>query len=162
MKQLFFYLRIRFPQAKRCWRNKPAQLDVNLLRYTEKDFQKIKMEEWLESKVPALRLLVLRWFHPINNCGDDVQSVFHDNRPMACVDNTPFAYINAFKSHVNIGFFYGAYLPDRTKILEGNGKHMHHIKLHPESSSDDAAIQTLIEAAYNDIQKRISLWYART
>ncbi|MFM7855102.1 MAG: hypothetical protein ACKO96_25040, partial [Flammeovirgaceae bacterium] len=44
------------------------------------------------------------------------------------------------------------------KILEGNGKHMRHIKLRPESSSDDTAIQTLIEAAYNNIQKRIRLW----
>jgi hypothetical protein len=127
-----------------------------LLRYTEKDFQKITMEEWLQSKVPTLRPLVGKWFHQIKNCGDDVQSIFHDGCPMACVDNVPFAYVNAYKAHINIGFFYGAYLPDKSNLLEGNGKHMRHIKLRPESISSDTAIQALIEAAYDDIQRRIS------
>ncbi|MFM7488568.1 MAG: hypothetical protein ACKO13_16775 [Cytophagales bacterium] len=60
----------------------------NLLRYTEKDFQKITMEEWLQIKAPALRPLVVKWFNQIKNCGTDVQPIFHDNCSMACVDNT--------------------------------------------------------------------------
>ncbi|MFM8743623.1 MAG: DUF1801 domain-containing protein, partial [Cytophagales bacterium] len=84
-----------------------------------------------------------------------LQPLFHDNCPMACIDNTPFAYVNAFKAHVNVGFFYGAYLPDKTKILEGNGKHMRHIKLQLSSSIDDEAIKAIIKFAYDDIKRRL-------
>lgn len=43
--------------------------------------------------------------------------------------NGPFAYIKAFGSSVNIGFWRGAQLEDGAGILEGEGERMKHLTL---------------------------------
>ena len=126
-----------------------------LFRYTDKDFQDLTMEDWLSDKATALQPIAVKWFNEIKSCGDDVQGIFHDGYPQGCVSKTPFAYVNIFKAHVNVGFFYGAYLPDRQGLLEGSGKRMRHIKLKPEASHDDAEIKTLIKDSYLDIKRRL-------
>ena len=126
-----------------------------VLRYTGKDVQHWTMKEWLQTKSPALRPLAAGWFNQIQNCGADVHAIFHDGCPMACVDNAPFAYVNAFTTHVNIGFFYGAYLSDKLKLLHGSGRHMRHIKLFPESPAPEKAIKALLAASYVDIKCRL-------
>lgn len=72
----------------------------------------------------------------------------HDGCPVACVEDIAFGYVNAFRSHVNVGFFYGAELRDPAGLLEGTGKRMRHVKLKPEQPYDSAALGKLIEAAY--------------
>lgn len=126
-----------------------------LLRYTGKDIQDITMDSWLAKKPEHLHPIAIKWFRTIKECGNDVQDIFHDNYPMGCVQEAPFAYVNVFTSHVNVGFFYGTALPDHSGILEGTGKRMRHIKLRPGETHDDKAIKSLIEAAYSDIQKRL-------
>jgi hypothetical protein len=79
----------------------------------------------------------------------------HDGCPVACVEDAPFAYVNTFKSHVNVGFFYGALLKDPTGLLEGSGKRMRHVKLNPGRPLSAAALGELIEAAYLDIKDRL-------
>ena len=79
----------------------------------------------------------------------------HDGCPVACVEDAPFGYVNAFKSHVNVGFFYGAVLEDPAGLLEGSGKRMRHVKLKPGSEPDAAALSDLIDAAYADIEARL-------
>ena len=43
--------------------------------------------------------------------------------------NGPFAYVKAFQSSVNIGFWRGTQLEDRNGILEGEGERMKHLTL---------------------------------
>ena len=74
---------------------------------------------------------------------------------MACVENAPFGYVNSFKNHVNVGFFYGAALEDPAGLLEGSGKRMRHVKLRPGTELNSAALQDLIDAAYLDIRARL-------
>ncbi len=126
-----------------------------LLLYTGKDIQDLTMNSWLRGKAPELRPIATKWFDEIKNCGNDVQDIFHDGYPIGCVNNAPFAYVNAFSAHVNVGFFYGVDLFDKDGMLEGNGKRMRHIKIKPELKYDDAEIIGLIEAAYIDIKKRL-------
>lgn len=76
------------------------------------------------------------WFELILDCGDDVRELLHDGHPTACVDDEAFAYINAFKDHVNVGFFRGAAIADTDELLEGTGKFMRHVKLSPERNID--------------------------
>jgi hypothetical protein len=40
-----------------------------------------------------------------------------------------YAYIGVQKSHVNLGFYYGAILPDPDGLLEGRGKKLRHLKI---------------------------------
>ena len=35
--------------------------------------------------------------------------------------DAPFGYVNVFISHVNVGFFHGAALPDPARLLQGTG-----------------------------------------
>jgi hypothetical protein len=91
----------------------------------------------------------------MRECGDEVRELLHDGCPVACLGDAPFAYVNAFTSHVNVGFFHGAALHDPDGLLQGTGKSMRHIKLRPGTPVDDNAIRRLIEAAYADIRARV-------
>jgi len=53
------------------------------------------------------------------------------------------------------GFFHGAVLPDPARLLQGTGKCMRHVKLRPETLTDNAALGRLIDAAYIDIKERV-------
>ena len=79
----------------------------------------------------------------------------HDGCPVACAEDAPFGYVNSFKSHVNVGFFYGAMLEDPAGLLEGSGKRMRHVKLSPGRELNAAALSDLIDAAYVDIKARL-------
>lgn len=39
-----------------------------------------------------------------------------------------FCYIAAYSRHVNLGFYFGAELPDPQEVLTGTGKQMRHIR----------------------------------
>ena len=88
-------------------------------------------------------------------CGDDVREVLHDGHPTACVTDAAFAYVNAFKAHVNVGFFRGAEIADPHGLLEGTGKFMRHVKLGPARGLDAAALSGLIATAYADMKARL-------
>jgi len=79
----------------------------------------------------------------------------HDGCPTACVGDAAFGYVNAFTSHVNVGFFFGALLNDPGGLLEGTGKRGRHVKLRPGQAVDAAALAGLIETAYADIKARL-------
>jgi hypothetical protein len=68
--------------------------------------------------------------------------------------DAPFGYVNAFTSHVNVGFFHGAALSDPALLLQGTGKFMRHVKLKPGTATNAAALRRLIDAAYSDIKAR--------
>lgn len=103
----------------------------------------------------ALGALAERWFEAVRGCGEDVRELLHDGHPTACVDDAAFAYVDAFKAHVNIGFYRGAELADPAGLLEGAGKLMRHVKLGPDDELDAAALTSLIEAAYVDMKRRL-------
>jgi hypothetical protein len=113
------------------------------------------VDAWLTADPGELRSMAQKWFAQMRQCGDDVRELIHDGCPVACVEDAPFGYVNAFKSHVNVGFFYGAALEDPAGLLEGSGKRMRHVKLHPDRKSNAAALTDLIEAAYADIKVRL-------
>jgi hypothetical protein len=92
----------------------------------------------------------------MRQCGADVREPMHDGCPVACVHDAPFAYVNAFMDHVNVGFFHGAALDDPAGLLQGTGKHMRHVKLKPGRQPDFAALADLIDAAYSDIPARLA------
>jgi hypothetical protein len=110
---------------------------------------------WLSSSPIELRSIARTWFARMRQCGDDVQELMHDGCPVACVDDVPFGYVNSFKNHVNVGFFYGAVLQDPAGLLEGSGKRMRHVKLKPGPEVNTAALRNLIDVAYLDIGVRV-------
>ena len=101
-----------------------------------------------------LGAIAQRWFAVIRDCGEDVRELLHDGHPTACVGDAAFAYVNAFKAHVNVGFFRGAEIADPEGLLEGTGRFMRHVKLRPERDVDAATLLKLIETAYTDMKAR--------
>lgn len=102
-----------------------------------------------------LGAIAQRWFEAMRESGDDVRELLHDGHPTACVGDAAFAYVNAFKAHVNVGFFRGAEIADPERLLEGTGKFMRHVKLRPESAVNAPALLKLIETAYTDMKGRL-------
>lgn len=111
---------------------------------------------WLTAGPVELRAIARKWFLQMRQCGDDVRELVHDGCPVACVEDAPFGYVNAFTSHVNVGFFRGAVLEDPAGLLEGSGKRMRHVKLKPDRELNSAALSDLIDAAYVDIKARLA------
>jgi hypothetical protein len=92
----------------------------------------------------------------MRHCGADVRELLHDGCPVDCVNDAPFGYVNAFKAHANVGFYYGAMLADPAGLLEGEGKRMRHVKLRPGKELDIEALSDLIVTAYDDIRRRLT------
>ena len=114
------------------------------------------IDNWMREHPDELGAIAQRWFEVMRGCGDDVRELLHDGHPTACVGDAAFAYVNAFKAHVNVGFFRGAEMADPDRLLEGTGKFMRHVKLRPEGHVDATALSTLIETAYADMRRATS------
>lgn len=113
------------------------------------------IENWMREHSDELGAIARRWFEAMRGCGDDVRELLHDGHPTACVGDAAFGYVNAFKAHVNVGFFRGAEIADPSRLLEGTGKFMRHVKLGPGRDVDAAALTRLIETAYIDMKRRL-------
>ena len=129
----------------------------DLLRFDGASEHDPGIEAWFADPDDELLALARRWFDRMRACGDDVLELLHDGFPNVLVHDAPFAYVNAFKAHVNVGFFRGAELDDPDAILVGTGKLMRHVKLRPDDPVDEAALERLIDLAYVDIKARLGL-----
>ena len=113
------------------------------------------IEAWLKQHSGELGAIARQWFEVMRQCGDEVREILHDGCPVACLGDAPFGYVNVFTSHVNVGFFRGAVLPDPAHLLEGAGKLMRHVKLRPGTATNPAELHRLIDVAYSDIKARV-------
>ena len=113
------------------------------------------IDSWMEEHSDELGAIAQHWFSVMRECGDDVRELLHDGHPTACVIDGAFAYVNAFRDHVNVGFFRGAELEDPAGLLEGSGKYMRHVKLRPGCDVDPVALRRLVVTAYADMQRRL-------
>lgn len=130
-------------------------MHTEILRFNGTKQHDPAIDAWMKNHSGDLGDIARQWFEVMRNCGDEVRELLHDGCPAACLGDAPFAYVNVFTAHVNVGFFQGAELPDPANLLEGAGKRMRHVKLRPGTAADDAAIARLIEAAYADIKARV-------
>ncbi len=113
------------------------------------------IDAWMKEHAGELGAIAHEWFEVMRKCGDEVRELLHDGCPVACLGDAPFGYVNVFTSHVNVGFFHGASLSDPTRLLQGNGRFMRHVKLRPGTPTNAAALYRLIEDAYADIKARV-------
>jgi hypothetical protein len=114
-----------------------------------------RIDAWMREHAGELGAIAQRWFEVMRGCGNDVRELLHDGHPTACVADAAFAYVNAFRAHVNVGFFRGAEIADPEGLLEGTGRFMRHVKLRPGRAVDATALTNLIEIAYTDMKRRL-------
>jgi hypothetical protein len=113
------------------------------------------VNRWVAAHHSALGAIATHWLTVIRECGADVRELVHDGRPTACVNGAVFAYVDAFRTHVNVGFYLGTRLTDPARLLQGTGRLMRHVKLTAADTVDDAAVAALIYAAYADIKRAV-------
>ena len=128
---------------------------TELLRFNGSVERAPAIDAWMIEHAGELGSIAHRWFEVMRKCGDEVLEVLHDGCPVACLGDAPFAYVNIFTAHVNVGFFHGAALPDPARLLQGAGRFMRHVKLRPGTATNAAAISGLIDASYEDIKARV-------
>ncbi len=126
-----------------------------LLKFTGAVEHDPAIHAWFEMQRADLGAIAWTWFAKMRRCGPDIRELMHDRCPTVCVASAPFAYVNAFTAHVNVGFFHGASLSDPSKLLQGTGRYMRHVKLKPALAFDQPALQALIVRAYADIRARL-------
>lgn len=130
-------------------------MKTELLRFNGAVERDPAIQAWMKEHGGDLGAIAHQWFEVMRKCGDEVRELLHDGCPVACLGDAPFGYVNVFTSHVNVGFFQGATLPDPACLLNGSGKFMRHVKLRPGTATDGTALRTLIAAAYSDIKERV-------
>ncbi len=128
---------------------------TDLLRFNGAVERDHAIDAWMNERGGELGDIARQWFEVMRNCGDEVRELLHDGCPVACLGDAPFGYVNVFTSHVNVGFFHGAALPDPARLLQGAGRFMRHVKLRPGMASNGSALSRLIDAAYSDIKARV-------
>jgi hypothetical protein len=128
---------------------------TELLRFNGGVERDPAIDAWINERGGELGAIARQWFEAMRNCGDEVRELLHDGCPVACLGDAPFGYVNVFTSHVNVGFFHGAALPDPARLLQGSGKFMRHVKLRSGTAPNAVALSRLVEAAYSDIKGRV-------
>jgi hypothetical protein len=113
------------------------------------------VQSWFSTPASETRTLARLWFNEWHACGQDVEELLHDGHPTVCVQGMALGYVNAFREHVNVGFFLGATLADPAGLLEGNGRFMRHVKVRPGRPDEDEYLRALIRAAYRDLKDRL-------
>lgn len=132
-----------------------GDLISRLMRFSNSIKRDPAIEVWSREHAGELGAIAERWFEVMRKCGDDVREPLHDAHPTACIGDAAFGYVNAFKAHVNVGFFLGAEIADPQGLLEGADKFMRHVKLRAERGVDETALRKLIVAAYRDRKERL-------
>jgi hypothetical protein len=89
----------------------------------------VALRKLVEAAVPTLRETV-KWG---NGCWAN--------------EKLPVAFAHCEEDHVQFGFFGGSLLSDPTRVLEGNGKYVRHVKIYSPEDIDKDALVPLIEQA---------------
>lgn len=127
-----------------------------LFRFPNARRHEPEIDAWLHLVPDPLAGIAQPCFALIRACGEDVRELMHDGRPTACVGDAAFVYVDAFRAHVNVGFFRGAELMDPDTLLLGTGKYLRHVKLTPATAERVMpALATLIRTAYQDMRARL-------
>lgn len=97
------------------------------------------LPKWQQEVVGSLRGLIketepeaqeaVKWSHPVFEL------------------NGPFAYVHAYKNHINFGFWRGVDLADPKGLLDGSGEKMRHVKLTSLKDVDEQAFRSFVESA---------------
>jgi len=66
-----------------------------------------------------------------------------------------YCYLMPHKKWINLGFYQGGILNDKTGILEGTGKKLRHIKVHSIEEIKNPAIKNLIRLAVEERKNAI-------
>ncbi len=68
-----------------------------------------------------------------------------------------FCYIGSYRAHVNLGFYYGAELPDPQGLLEGTGKKLRYIKVKNSEEVGEPALREILEDSLKERKEALEM-----
>jgi hypothetical protein len=68
-----------------------------------------------------------------------------------------FCYLGAYRDHVNLGFYYGAELPDPEGLMEGTGKKLRHIKVRDAEGVGQSSLRRYIQVAVEERKEALGI-----
>ena len=98
-----------------------------------------QLEIWQAEIVSKVRIIILASVPKAEEAIKWAQPVYSVNGP--------FAYIKAFKSSVNFGFWRGVDIDDPGGLLQGSGEKMRHVKLTNLDDVDQGAFTDFVKQA---------------
>jgi hypothetical protein len=119
-------------------------------------------EEILQNRPPELVVLLRRLRDLIDEIDPDAVEVARPGESSVSYGVGPrkmseaYAYLMPHTQHVNLGFYFGADLPDPTGLLEGSGKKLRHVKIRNLETVELPAIRALLVAAIDERQRALS------
>ena len=120
---------------------------------------KLAVEAWLARLHPDLQAITKELRAVANKIMPDAHEFIYHDAIGYSVSDSPFDRICYIapqkKGYVNIGFFFGAGLPDPKKLLIGEGKRLRHVKVWNVDEAKNPALAKLITATWNEAPKSI-------
>ena len=110
------------------------------------------VKEWLDKLSPDLQAITRALMDVARkNMPKAHEFIYHDAVGYS-VNDSPFDRICYIapqkKGYVNLGFFFGAGLPDLKKLLVGEGKRLRHVKVRSVDEAKNPALGKLIAATW--------------
>lgn len=68
-----------------------------------------------------------------------------------------FCYIAVQVDYANLGFYYGAELPDPTGLLDGTGKNLQHVKVRKAEQVDQPDLHDLLQASLDERKQELGI-----
>ena len=68
-----------------------------------------------------------------------------------------FCYIGAHRDHANLGFYYGAELPDPEGLMEGTGQKLRHIKVRDTEGIDLSSLRRYVQLALDERKETLGI-----
>jgi len=97
------------------------------------------LEGWQAEAITAIRQIVREAAPKASESIKWAQPVYEENGP--------FAWVKAYKSYVNFGFWRGAQLADPKGLLEGDGDRMRHVKIASPADVNQSALKRFVKEA---------------
>jgi len=122
------------------------------------------VQAWLE-KLPAGKKPIIETLSNLiaSVAPEAHEMIYHDALGYGPTDSGFYRilYITVFKEHVNLGFFFGGYVPDPEGLLIGSGKRLRHIKIRSVQDCENPAIRSLLAEAWVDGLRQVEQLHHR-
>lgn len=117
-----------------------------------------QVQVWLKNLLPEKKSLIEALRRLMGSVAPEAHEIiYHGALGYGPTDSgfDRIVYIAVFELHVNLGFFYGGFLPDPEGLLVGSGKRMRHVKLRSLQETENPAIASLLAQAWIDGLQRV-------
>lgn len=123
-----------------------------------------QVQVWLESLPSGKKPLIEALRRLIGSAAPDAHEIiYHDALGYGPTDSgfDRIVYISVFEKHLNVGFFFGGFLPDPEGLLVGSGKRMRHIKIRSLQEIENSALTSILAQAWSDGLQRVEQLHRR-